>query len=772
MTLERETAATDVPAISVVIPCRNERRHIEACLISLLGQESPPDGFEVIVADGMSDDGTREVLERLSTADPRLRVVDNLQRVTPCGMNAGIRASRGRFIAILGAHNRYAPDYLRRCLEEGERTEADNVGGGMIAEGEGYVGRAIAAAHHSPFAVGGARWHNPHYEGPVDTVFGGFYRREVFERIGLFDEELVRNQDDEFNLRLTRAGGTIWHSPYIRSWYRPRNSLFALYNQYWQYGYWKVRVIQKHRLPASVRHLVPGAFVATLLGLLLATPVFRPALWAEVALVGLYATGLVIASLQTALRSDYRLLPILPAVFCCYHLAYGVGFLCGLWDFVICRKEAKAREHGPGRPFFRKVSLLLGGVALGQAAILLVTPILTRLYRPEDFGLLAVYASLVSILLVVVCLRYEPAITLPEDRAVAVNLLILCLLLVLVISGLCGLGSWLFREQIALWMNEPGLRSYLWLLPLGLLGGGCYQALSFWALRQRWYEALAKTKVTQGIAQASSQVGLGLLPWGPVGLLVGDVLGRACGSLKLASLLWRREEVPLREVSPAAMAAAAMRYWRFPLLSAGATLLNSLGLRLPLLLFSAFYGSEVTGDVALGLALFSLSGVGMVSQATAQVYIAEASRLTGDTEGLSGLFWRTAQSLGILALFLGGVVGMFASWVFPLVFGPDWEDAGLFAQILSPFFALQLLTSPLNTTLDVIGRQDLLWVREVVRLGIPGIALVVCGVQEWSPPIAVATYSITGSCAYIFAFIVSWYAIRRSKNAGVAREVA
>jgi glycosyltransferase involved in cell wall biosynthesis len=327
------------PAVSVVVPCRNERAHIESCLRSILAQEPPPGGFEVIVADGRSDDGTREILDRLSREDSRLRVVDNLRQITPCGLNVGIQMARGTFIARMDAHNRYAPDYLRSGVEVLERTGADNVGGAMICEGDSQLQQAIAAAHHSPFSVGGARWHNPNYEGPADTVFGGIFRREVFDRIGLFDEELIRNQDDEFNLRLTRSGGKIWHSPQIRSWYRPRASLRALFQQYRQYGYWKVRVIQKHKLPSSVRHLIPGAFVGLLLLLPLLALVWNVAGWAWLALVGLYLAGNLGASLLVAARHGWKLLPLLPAVFAGYHFGYGCGFLLGLWDFVITRRE-------------------------------------------------------------------------------------------------------------------------------------------------------------------------------------------------------------------------------------------------------------------------------------------------------------------------------------------------------------------------------------------------------------------------------------------------
>ncbi len=358
LAIETEMTTSEVsgPAVSVVIPCRNEVRHIRRCIESLVGQQQPPGGMEVIVADGMSDDGTRDELTALIGQYPQLKMVDNPERITPCAMNVGIRASRGRFIAIVGAHSRYAPDYIVQCLEVSQRTRADNVGGAMRCEGKGLVQRAIAAAHHSPFSVGGAAWHNPDYDGLADTVFGGFYRREVFDRIGFFDEILVRNQDDEFNLRLTRSGGTIWHSPSIQSWYSPRGSVSALFRQYLQYGYWKVRVIRKHRLPSSWRHLVPAAFVAGLgmltilaggswIASVFATDAIAYRWCLRVAsalsitmlsIVAAYVLSVVVASTLTAARYGRDLLWVLPAVFPCYHLGYGLGFLRGLWDWSAC----------------------------------------------------------------------------------------------------------------------------------------------------------------------------------------------------------------------------------------------------------------------------------------------------------------------------------------------------------------------------------------------------------------------------------------------------
>src|SRR5215468_7328772 len=254
-----------VPAVSLIVPCRNEKDYTEPCIRSLLAQDLPVGSFEIIIADGLSNDGTRDIVARLAADNACLRLIDNPGRIVSTGLNTAIRAARGKIIVRIDVHTHYAPDYVSQCLTVLQETRADNVGGPWVAQGTGYIGQAVAAAFQSAFAVGGARGHNPHHTGPVDTVYLGCWPREVFDRIGFFDEELVRNQDDEFNLRLSRAGGLIWQSPRIKSWYHPRDSLIALFRQYTQYGYWKVRVIQKHKLPASVRHLVPGSFVLALL---------------------------------------------------------------------------------------------------------------------------------------------------------------------------------------------------------------------------------------------------------------------------------------------------------------------------------------------------------------------------------------------------------------------------------------------------------------------------------------------------------------------------
>jgi succinoglycan biosynthesis protein ExoA len=334
------------PLVSVIVPCRNEAGFIENCLQSILSQEPPDGGFEVIVADGISTDGTCQILEEMAEQHPQLRVIKNPGRIVSTGLNAGIRAARGDIIIRMDAHTVFAPDYIKQCLAVLEETGADNVGGPVHSVAGTYLERAIRAGYHSPLGVGGARSHNTGYEGYVDTVVYGCWRREAFIRFGLFDEELVRNQDDEHNFRITRGGGKIYQSRRVRSWYRVRSSLPSLFRQYMQYGYWKVLVIKKHGRPASIRHLVPGAFVGivglgALLGLL-----WSPALIGLAGVLCAYGAVVVCGSCLAARRAGWKLLPILPFVFTCLHFGYGYGFLRGLCDFVLF-------NNAPSKEFVR-----------------------------------------------------------------------------------------------------------------------------------------------------------------------------------------------------------------------------------------------------------------------------------------------------------------------------------------------------------------------------------------------------------------------------------
>lgn len=347
------------PYVSLISACRNEAAAIRPFVDSLLAQQFGTLGWELLIADGMSTDGTRAVLNEYAARYANVRVIDNPALIVSTGLNAAIAAARGEIIVRVDAHTVYASDYCLRSIQALEESGADNVGGPARTQVSGRRARAIAAAYHSRFSTGGARFHDPDYTGWVDTVPYGCWRRQLFARIGGFDEELVRNQDDEFNLRLQRAGGKIWQDPAIRSWYTPRATFSGLFRQYFQYGYWKVAVIRKHRLPASWRHLVPVAFVLgnalALAGLLWTALAGMTVVFAGLALVWLacavcYLMAVVAASLHAARRHGWDLVAELPVAFAVFHFAYGFGFLAGLLHL------RRRRSAAPSDSVFTRIS--------------------------------------------------------------------------------------------------------------------------------------------------------------------------------------------------------------------------------------------------------------------------------------------------------------------------------------------------------------------------------------------------------------------------------
>lgn len=323
-----------VRRVSVIAPCRNERDHIDAFCDAVARQELPEGvELELLVAEGLSEDGTREKLAERCAMDSRFVCVENPGRIVSTGLNRCLERASGDVIVRMDLHTDYAPDYIKRCLEALQTSGADNVGGPWRASAapDRPTQQAIAAAFQSRWLAGGARSRQLDYSGPVDTVYLGCWPRRSFERFGHFDEALVRNQDDEHNLRIVRGGGRVWQSASIRSSYRPRDSIAALFRQYLQYGYWKPFVMRKHGQSAALRHLVPGLLVLTL-GLLMIAALLGAPGWPALLLAGLYGAAVLCASVLIAAGSAWRLLPRLPAVIAAYHIGYGIGSVLGWID--------------------------------------------------------------------------------------------------------------------------------------------------------------------------------------------------------------------------------------------------------------------------------------------------------------------------------------------------------------------------------------------------------------------------------------------------------
>lgn len=333
MTTKEVTLTQEWPFVSIIMPVRNEATFISQSLGSVLSQDYPDDRMEVVLADGMSTDATRAMALDLQTEHNRLYIVNNPGMIVSTGLNEAIRRARGEIIVRIDGHTIIAQDYVRTCVEALYRTSADNVGGKMTAVGTTRIGQAVALATSSPFGVGGARFHYSDREEWVDTVYMGAWRKDVFDQIGFFDEELIRDQDDEFNYRLREKGGRILLSPRIKSRYTVRGTLQSLWRQYYQYGYWKVRVFQKHPHQMRPRQFVPSALVVALVASALLAMAWPPAVSGLVGLICAYLLVSGVASARLAVESGWRHLALLPVVFGILHFSYGLGFLVGLIRF-------------------------------------------------------------------------------------------------------------------------------------------------------------------------------------------------------------------------------------------------------------------------------------------------------------------------------------------------------------------------------------------------------------------------------------------------------
>jgi succinoglycan biosynthesis protein ExoA len=318
------------PFVSVVIPVRNEEGFITRTLEGILSQDYPADLVEIIVADGMSDDKTRQIVRSYAERFPQVRMIDNPARVTPSGLNAAIAAARGDIICRIDGHCDVASDFVRQNVQLlEEHPEAWTVGGPIVHGATGLFGRAVAIAMSHPLGVGMATHRFPNFEGYVETVQFPTFRRWVFERIGLFDTTLVRTEDDELNYRVMQAGGKMFVSPRVRYVYYVRDRVANLFRQYFQYSFWRIPVIRKHKKPTTLRQMVPLLFFLTLLALLIAGVWLRQPLVA-VALPSAYLAAMLLLSLSVVPRHGWLIASLVPVAVVTMHVAYALGMAYGI----------------------------------------------------------------------------------------------------------------------------------------------------------------------------------------------------------------------------------------------------------------------------------------------------------------------------------------------------------------------------------------------------------------------------------------------------------
>jgi succinoglycan biosynthesis protein ExoA len=320
------------PSVSVIVPCYNEEKTIRHLLEAILGQTYPLGLMELVISDGFSTDHTREVIAGFQKEHPDLtvRVVENSARTIPSGLNQAIRESKGEIIVRLDAHSMPIPEYVERCVAAHESGKGDNVGGvwEIRAGADTWIAQSISLAAAHPLGVGDAMYRLNAKAGAVDTVPFGSFRRSLIDKIGAFDETLLTNEDYEFNTRVRESGGTVWLDPSIRSVYFSRSTLGKLAAQYWRYGFWKLKMLQRYPHTLRWRQALPPLFVFSLFALIVLSLFIgfaRTLLAAQ--LIG-YFFVLTLAGLKLAIEKNTGfLLPGLPLAISTMHLAWGAGFL-------------------------------------------------------------------------------------------------------------------------------------------------------------------------------------------------------------------------------------------------------------------------------------------------------------------------------------------------------------------------------------------------------------------------------------------------------------
>jgi O-antigen/teichoic acid export membrane protein len=421
----------------------------------------------------------------------------------------------------------------------------------------------------------------------------------------------------------------------------------------------------------------------------------------------------------------------------------------------------------PRGGFARSVSIVAGGTAMAQAIAVAASPILTRIYKPADFGALQVFISLMALALVAASGRYEVAVLLPDDEQSAIDILGVAVLCVCLTAAVAAGAVLICHYDWILPAGVSGLKGHLWVLPVSVLGGGLYQSLSYWVMRHNGYKQIATTKFTQAGAQVATQVGAGFFIHGSLGLLVGDAAGRILGSGRFLRELWRHYNSQIRAIRPSRMVRLAMRYRDYPLVSMWGALINASGLALPSLFLAQYYGPQDTGWFALVNRVLGVPGA-LIGASIAQVYTSEAAKLSrSDPRRLMYIFRKTTRRMLYLGLAPCILFTLFAPWLFELIFGAAWREAGEYARYLAFMFYAGFINSPVTMTLTILERQRAQFAWDVSRLAMTFLSMLLPYHFGFGPRIAILTYGIAMTLMYGVHWTQSYFAIRHCAAAPI-----
>lgn len=404
--------------------------------------------------------------------------------------------------------------------------------------------------------------------------------------------------------------------------------------------------------------------------------------------------------------------------------------------------------------FFQNIAIVAGGNVTAKLIGILATPVITRLYTPEDYGIYTVFISVIGITGSLATLRYSVTIPIAKEEKIADNLLELCFLITLGLSLLWLLVVAIFGTRIANYYHSDNLRQFLWLIPFVFFSKGIYETLNNWAIRNKGFKLITRTKISQSISSSIIKIGFGLLKVAPLGLFLGHIAEEAAGITSIASKLKKVRPLLFRNTSWKDIKSVAIRYKNFPLVQSWSQLLLALGTQMPVLLLGLFYDAKVVGVFGLAMSMISLP-MDLIGQSVAQVYYAEISKFGKENaKKIYNLSISLIKKLFIIGLFPVGLLIALGSWIFKIVFGPEWADAGLYASILSIMILTRFISSPIANIFNVYEEQRMQLLLNIVRVVLIILVFWISRKIAFSPVYTIGLYSFCMTLYYGFMSLI------------------
>ena len=411
-------------------------------------------------------------------------------------------------------------------------------------------------------------------------------------------------------------------------------------------------------------------------------------------------------------------------------------------------------------PFIRSLSVLMAGTALTNLIIVLTTPLLTRMYTPEEFGVYSVFLSLLYTGIILVSLRYETAIPLPEDEDEAFHLLVLSIILAIIVSALSYILFYFI--PVSQLLNVPKIEPYMWMLSLSLLGLGIFQAFNSWALRDEQYMMISRTKMTMNSSQIVSQLSLGLFQLGLLGLLIGEVIGRITGALDYFRLIKRTQRVA-NKITAKSLIKVLVGYKSYPIVSSWAALINSLGTQMPIFYLAAHFDAKTAGWFFLAQKILTIPE-GLIGFSASQVYLTQAAQTARNSqEHFRQFFWDTVKKMIIMSSIIMGLVALCAPLAIKIVFGEQWIQAAEFIQILSVLYFMKIIINPISANFYVFNALGKQFISELIRFILICVSLFLALEFFVTPTTSLICISLMSATGYLIVGIFAWSTIKEYK---------